>query len=153
MTGTEKKSSLAGNKKPLIFTAIGIVVGLAIALAIVSFQDKQAGGFDQSGVDESSGDNNAMFNFAWLTQHKNQVFVAATYSSDVAKGGSASFVAEGTGGTAPYVYEWSFPDGKAVTGQNVTHAFDKAGRQQVTVTATDAKGQKSAAVSLYIEVK
>ena len=51
------------------------------------------------------------------------------------------FTAEATDGAPPYTFRWNFGDGTpAVTGNPVTHEFDKPGIFTVVVTVTDSKG-------------
>ncbi len=49
-------------------------------------------------------------------------------------------------------YQWSFGDGKSVTGRQVRHAFPKNGRYRVTLTMTDAVGNATS-LTRTVEVR
>jgi hypothetical protein len=51
-----------------------------------------------------------------------------------------------SGGVQPYSFAWDFGDRNAGAGQNTSHTFQNAGSYTVTLTVTDAIGQKVTAV-------
>ena len=51
------------------------------------------------------------------------------------------FQANITGGTKPYTVSWNFDDSQESNKKTVVHTFDKAGKYNVTLTATDTDGQ------------
>ena len=64
--------------------------------------------------------------------------------SEVPVGVSTWFVAEPSGGLAPYTIQWSFGDGtygSSVPGEEVAHAYGAPGTYDPTVTVTDARGR------------
>ncbi len=72
--------------------------------------------------------------------------LVATISSTPAApsvGTSVAFAASSTGGTGTISYAWSFGDGTTGTGSTTTHAYTAAGSYTVTLTATDAVGERS----------
>jgi len=58
------------------------------------------------------------------------------YTGDVNE--TITFAGTASGGTAPYIYAWTFGDGGTGTGPNPTHAYTAAGEYTVTLTVTDA---------------
>ena len=53
-------------------------------------------------------------------------------------GQSITFTCTGSGGTAPYTYDWTFGDGNSASGPVVSHAYQATGTMAVTCTVTDA---------------
>jgi len=67
--------------------------------------------------------------------------VTFTFSpSSPEEGQPVTFTASGSGGTAPYTFNWIFGDGHSGTGNPSTHTYASSGRFAVAVTATDANG-------------
>src|SRR2546426_861178 len=55
-------------------------------------------------------------------------------------GQSITFTCTGSGGTAPYTYDWSFGDGTTGSGAQITHMYTQTGAFQTTVVVTDGNG-------------
>ena len=67
--------------------------------------------------------------------------VSATVSATIgAAPFSVAFSANGTGGSAPLAYNWTFRDGGFATGANATHTYGAAGSYTALVTVVDATG-------------
>src|SRR5207245_1344499 len=62
--------------------------------------------------------------------------ILRTVSVDV--GQLASFTCNATGGILPFTYSWTFGDGSAATGQNVTHTFTSSGIVNAQCTVIDS---------------
>ena len=62
-------------------------------------------------------------------------------------GQSISFIASAFGGAPPYSYSWSYGDGSAGTGLQVTHTYNSDGNYQVTLTVADSLGNTGTGVS------
>lgn len=73
--------------------------------------------------------------------------LSATPKSGVSPVG-VTFNAIVTGGHAPYIINYNFGDGSSLEGQAVIHQFYSSGNYNVTVTATDSKGNVAAAWTL-----
>jgi phosphatidylinositol-3-phosphatase len=56
-------------------------------------------------------------------------------------GQTISFSGQVSGGTQPYSFAWNFGDGDPGTGQDISHAYRRAGSYTATVTVTDASGE------------
>jgi len=54
---------------------------------------------------------------------------------------TVNFWSSVTGGTRPYVYEWSFGDGERSTGQTTNHIYLLVGNYTASIAVTDAFGQ------------
>ncbi len=50
---------------------------------------------------------------------------------------TVTFSAQATGGTAPYLFHWSFGDGSTATTASAAHTYDAADTYQVNLTVTD----------------
>ena len=55
---------------------------------------------------------------------------------------AVTFSATGSGGAQPYSYSWDFGDGTTANGQTVRHSYLLPGSYVVTLTITDASGQR-----------
>src|SRR2546426_740652 len=55
-------------------------------------------------------------------------------------GGSVTFTAAASGGTAPYTYSWKFGDGGTATGNPATHSYSAKGSYTATLTIRDSGG-------------
>src|SRR6266540_461551 len=73
------------------------------------------------------------------------IFTVSPSSADV--GQSISFTAFASGGAPPYSYSWSYGDGSAGTGLQVTHTYNSDGNYQVTLTVADSLGNTGTGVS------
>src|SRR5439155_26822363 len=56
-------------------------------------------------------------------------------------GVTISFSGSATGGTQPYVYNWSFGDGDRGTGQTIRHVYPTAGNYTTSLTVIGESGQ------------
>ena len=55
---------------------------------------------------------------------------------------AVTFSATGSGGAQPYSYSWDFGDGTTANGQTVRHSYLLPGSYVVSLTITDASGQR-----------
>jgi len=60
-------------------------------------------------------------------------------------GQQISVSCEGSGGTPPYTYSWSFGDGPDPTGANVTHTYNRPGTMYAICTVTDSGNRRASA--------
>jgi hypothetical protein len=72
-----------------------------------------------------------------LTQSKLDVEFSAYGGRYITGGEEVVFIAEITGGFAPYTYEWDFGDGDTSTEDIPTHTYNSAGDYTVSLTVTD----------------
>lgn len=83
------------------------------------------------------------------------VTVLSANGSSSPSGGRAplfvQFTATAGGGTAPYVYHWSFGDGTYSNRQYPAHTFSSSGTYTVTLTVTDARSARTTS-SLKVSV-
>ncbi|HVS50435.1 MAG TPA: PKD domain-containing protein, partial [Candidatus Dormibacteraeota bacterium] len=63
-----------------------------------------------------------------------------------------SFTGSVAGGTAPYIFAWTFGDGTTATTQNPSHTYTAAGTYSVNLTVTDNVGRSAAASSPTITI-
>ena len=73
-----------------------------------------------------------------------------TFSSGPTVGKPVSFSSTIWCGTAPYSYSWTLGDGSMMNSSLVTHTYSLAGTYNVTLTATDATGQKFSSSQLIV---
>src|SRR5712691_3603678 len=94
---------------------------------------------------------------AWRVHQSNPSFTNSfTFSpSSPQTNQQVTFTGAANGGTAPYVFSWTFGDGSTGTGSAVTHAYTSAGTFTVALTVKDsgspqqtASSQQSVTVSL-----
>ena len=77
--------------------------------------------------------------------HLSARFILDPYPPDA--GQMVSFVGTADGGTAPYVYSWSFGDGSGRMGSTVTHTYSSAGTFTVALTVNDGGSPSQSAMS------
>lgn len=75
------------------------------------------------------------------------IAITAISGSPALVGGNIQFAAQASGGTAPFVYLWSFGDGSSASGGEAQHAYAAAGTFPITVTVTDAQGKTATSTS------
>ena len=66
-------------------------------------------------------------------------------------GQSVTFTGTASGGSSPYMFNWTFGDGSSATGNPVTHVYSAGGSYAVTLTTSDSAGH-TASVSNSITV-
>ncbi|WP_431104766.1 PKD domain-containing protein [Roseateles noduli] len=69
------------------------------------------------------------------------VSIATVSGTPALVGNGIQFTGNASGGTAPYVYAWSFGDGASGTGLSAEHAYVAFGSYAVTFHVTDALGK------------
>lgn len=79
------------------------------------------------------------FEDTWVFEVPPQVS-AAPPSTSLLAGEGWTFRATASGGTPPFLYDWSFGDGASGTGPNVTHSYAAAGRYQLHLVVEDFGG-------------
>lgn len=79
-----------------------------------------------------------------VTVHNKPTISIATPPSNICSGTPVVFNSTVTGGTAPYIYSWTFGGGGTATDPNPSHTFTSLGctteNFQINVTVTDANG-------------
>ncbi len=68
------------------------------------------------------------------------------------KNNMVSVHGEACNGPGPFKYEWNFGDGTILTGENITHAYNKKGTYEITLTATDDAG-RTQTTTLTVEIQ
>jgi PKD domain len=130
-------------KLAIIFSAIGIAVGIGIAFLIGSNnQNREMMGSEQ----QTEGDVNAP------QAGRGFNFYNAKYPSALAVGEKGAFFAFSSGGKEPYTFQWKFSDGVTLTGENVTRSFASPGTYNFVLTVTDALGRQVKSTDLSIQV-
>ncbi|MGI0132379.1 MAG: PKD domain-containing protein [Thermoplasmata archaeon] len=64
---------------------------------------------------------------------------------------TVAFTSNPSGGTPPYRYDWSFPDGATSDLVGPRHTFDRAGTFNVSLQVSDAAGNRTNA-SVFVDV-
>jgi hypothetical protein len=128
-------------KTAIVFSAIGIAVGIGIMLVMVDNQTLM--GMLQLGISEDD-DNNPL--------DERPFRYRAFYKAILNVGDEGTYAAEGAGGKAPYTFEWNFSDGITLKGQNVTRSFDSPGIYYFNLTVTDADGKQVKSTELNTNI-
>jgi PKD repeat protein len=127
-------------KVGIIFGAIGIAVGVGIALLIVNNQNREMT-LQQPESDVNKPEVASPFGF-----------YNAKYPTALAVGEKGAFVGSSDGGKPPYTFEWKFSDGVTLTGQNVTRSFVSPGAYHFNLIVTDAIGRQVKSADLNIRI-
>jgi hypothetical protein len=102
------------SKLAIIFSAIGVAVGIGVTIAIVYNQG--VGAMFQPLVGGEDDDSN---NF-----DEEPLGFLSHYKAILAVGEEGTYDAHSKFGKAPYSFEWKFSDGLTLTGENVTRSFE-----------------------------
>ena len=137
MTSVSRKAKLA-----IIFSAIGLAVGIVVTIAIVYNQTVVAIFQRIAGQD---GDSNQF-------DEEEPLGYLSYYKAILAVGEEGTYAALAKFGKAPFSFEWKFSDGLTLTGQNVTRSFDLPGKYSFYLTVTDGNGDKARSTELYTNV-
>jgi len=120
-------------KSIIIFSAVGIAVGIGVTMLIV-YNPTVGTMFFQRASDEDP--------LGYLTYYKTTLLV----------GEEGGFRAYSKFGKPPFSYEWKFSDGVTLNGENATRSFDSPGRYFFTLTVTDGTGDKVTSTQLNTNV-
>ncbi|MDQ4014376.1 MAG: PKD domain-containing protein [Thermoproteota archaeon] len=130
------------SKLAIIFSAIGVAVGIGVTIAIVYNQG--VGAMFQPLVGGEDDDSN---NF-----DEEPLGFLSHYKAILAVGEEGTYDAHSKFGKAPYSFEWKFSDGLTLTGENVTRSFELPGKYSFYLTVTDGNGDKATSTELYTNV-
>jgi|SRR5918992_4003729 PKD repeat protein len=130
------------SKLAIIFSAIGVAVGIGVTIAIVYNQG--VGAMFQTLVGGEDDDSN---NF-----DEEPLGFLSHYKAILAVGEEGTYDAHSKFGKAPYSFEWKFSDGLTLTGENVTRSFELPGKYSFYLTVTDGNGDKATSTELYTNV-
>lgn len=137
MTAMSRVAKLA-----IIFSAIGVAVGIGVTIAIVYNQTVVAIFQRIAGQD---GDSNQF-------DEEEPLGYLSYYKAILAVGEEGTYNAHAKFGKAPFSFEWKFSDGLTLTGQNVTRSFELPGKYSFYLTVTDGNGEKATSTELYTNV-
>src|SRR5437899_986738 len=98
----------------------------------------------------TANDANAKVMAEFFTTNPLSTSFAFSPSSPV-PGQSVTFTGTASGGSSPYMFNWTFGDGSSATGNPVTHVYSAGGSYAVTLTTSDSAGH-TASVSNSITV-
>jgi hypothetical protein len=129
-------------KLAIIFSAIGVAVGIGVTIAIVYNQTVVAIFQRIAGQD---GDSNQF-------DEEEPLGYLSYYKAILAVGEEGTYNAHAKFGEAPFSFEWKFSDGLTLTGQNVTRSFELPGKYSFYLTVTDGNGEKVTSTELYTNV-
>jgi hypothetical protein len=127
-------------KVGIIFAAVGIAVGIGIALLIVNNQNREVVS-QQPESDINKPEVASNFGFYNVKQ-----------PSTLVVGENGSFIAFSGGGKEPYAFEWKFSDGVNLNGKSITRSFGSPGTYHFTVTITDALGRQVKTPDFNVQV-
>ena len=130
------------SKLAIIFSAIGVAVGIGVTIAIVYNQG--VGAMFQPLVGGEDDDSN---NF-----DEEPLGFLSHYKAILAVGEEGTYDAHSKFGKAPYSFEWKFSDGLTLTGENVTRSFELPGKYSFYLTVTDGNSDKATSTELYTNV-
>lgn len=139
--------ALKGTKAAAIFGGVGIAVGVAVTLVVLSSQNQ--GAVFARVVEDNE---NPFTDPEFLKTYQTSLRTGAHYKSQVAVGQEAFFVSDARGGKLPYTFEWKFSDGVVLTDQNATRIFDSPGVYHFDLTVTDADGKKAGSTQMTVRV-
>ena len=139
--------ALKGTKLAAIFGGVGVAVGIAITLAVVSSQT-QCQVFARVVEDGE----NPFLDPEFLKTYEASLRTGAHYKSEVEVGQEAFFVSDAKGGKQPYTFEWKFDDGVVLTDQNATRVFESPGQYRFDLTVTDTDGKKAGSTAMLVRV-
>lgn len=125
-----------GLKLAILFTSVGIVVGIGVTVALM--KTKEIDEIEQDLIGDSQVPNDELLKIA-----REHVRPGISHKSTQAVGEVGVFVADGSGGYRPYQFQWDFGDGSPTSSlQNATHSYASAGEYKVQLTAIDSKGKQ-----------